>query len=169
MKKNLLLIGGFCAFTFSGYAQKYALIDMEYILKKIPAYENSNKQLETASKQWQKDIEVKASEVQNLYKKYQAEQSKLSATEKGKREQEIVMKEKAIQDLRNKYFGPEGELAKRRQTMIMPIQNSIYNAVKEISGQYNIQMVIDRASANSVIFATPEIDISDAVLSKLGY
>lgn len=169
MKKFIIFIGIFSMLSLSGYAQKYALIDMEYILKKIPAYENSNKQLDAASKQWQKEVDAKATEVQNLYKKYQAEAGKLNPADKATREKEIVTKEKEIQQIRNKYFGPEGELYKRRQSLMTPIQDAVYNAVKEISAEQGYQLVMDRASANSIIFASPNIDISDQVLNRLGY
>lgn len=170
MKKTIFLIGLFFTLAVSStFAQRYALIDMEYILKKIPSYENANKQLETTSQTWQNEVDAMAKEVESMYKKYQADLSKLSAAQKTQRENEIVAKEKEIQTLRNKYFGPEGELFKRRETFMKPIQDNIYNAVKEISAAAGYMVVIDRASANSIIFASPEIDISDQVLAKLGY
>lgn len=170
MKKSLLFIAIFCTMSFTqSYAQKYALIDMEYILKKIPAYVNANDQLEATSKDYQTEIDNKAKEIEGMYKKYQADLPKLSATEKTARENEIVSKEKELQSLRNKYFGPEGELFKRRQAFMKPIQDDIYNAVKEISIAAGYKVVIDRASANPIIFASPDIDISDQVLAKLGY
>ncbi len=170
MKKTFFIIGLFLTLALSStYAQKYALIDMEYILKNIPAYENANKQLETTSQQWQKEVDASAKEVENMYKQYQADLSKLSASQKTQRENAIVAKEKDVQTLRNKYFGPEGELFKRREAFMKPIQDNIYNAVKDISAAAGYMLVIDRASATSVIFASPEIDISDQVLAKLGY
>jgi outer membrane protein len=170
MKKSFILIAIFCTMGFAqSYAQKYALIDMEYILKKIPAYVNANDQLEATSKDYQTEIDNKAKEIEGLYKKYQADLPKLSATEKTARENEIVSKEKELQSLRNKYFGPDGELFKRRQAFMKPIQDDIYNAVKEISIASGYKIIIDRASANPIIFASPDIDISDQVLAKLGY
>lgn len=153
----------------SSYAQRYALIDMEYMLTKIPAYENGNKQIETLSRQYQAEIDKQAKEVEAMYKKYQADLSSLSATEKTKRENQIVSKENEIQALRNKYFGQEGELFKRREAFMKPIQDAIYEAVKEVAGARGYQMVIDRASAKSVIFATPDIDISEQVLDRMRY
>ena len=150
-------------------AQKFALIDMEYILKNIPAYEMTNEQLSQVSKKWQNEVEALQQEAQNMYKNYQSELVFLSAEMKTKREEEIVKKEQEAQDLKRKYFGPEGELYKKRESLMKPIQDEIYNAVKEISEDKEYQMVIDRASAMSLIFASPKIDISNEVLLKMGY
>lgn len=170
MKKIFLLFGlMFVLSVGNSYGQRFALIDMEYILKNISSYETANEQLEVLSKRWQAEIEKSQQEIQNLYKTYQSEQVFLSAEQKTKRENEIVEKEKAVQELRRKYFGPEGELFKRRESLIKPIQDEIYEAVKEISNTKGYQLILDRASATSVIFASPKIDISNEVLAKLGY
>ena len=170
MKKTLLLIGLLMTVAWgNSYAQKFALIDMEYILGKIPAYENGNRQLENTSKQWQSEIDNASKEVEEMYKKYQADLVFLSGEAKTKRENEIMAKENAINELRNKYFGPKGDLFQRRQAFMKPLQDNIYEAVKEIASENGYQAVIDRASANSIIFASPGIDISDHVLSRLGY
>lgn len=169
MKKLILLFVLLGSFTISANAQKFALIDMEYILKNIGSYETANQQLESLSKRWQVEIEKSQQEVQNMYKTYQSEVVFLSAEQKTKKEAEIVEKEKSAQELKRNYFGPEGELYKRRQALIKPIQDDIYTAVKEISEAKGYQLVLDRASASSVIFASPRIDISNEVLSKLGY
>jgi outer membrane protein len=121
------------------------------------------------SKQWQSTVDKEIEEVDAMYKKYQADLATLSASEKTKRENEIVAKENAIQELRNQYFGPQGELFKQQEMLIKPIQDNIYTAVKEIATDQGYSVVIDRASATSIIFASPGIDISDQVLSLLGY
>ena len=154
---------------FAGMAQKFALIDMEYILKNIPAYEMTNEQLSQVSKKWQNEVEAIQQEAQNMYKNYQSDLVFLSAEMKTKREEEIVKKEQEAQDLKRKYFGPEGELYKKRESLMKPIQDEVYNAVKEISEDKGYQIVWDRASAMSIIFASPKIDISNEVLIKLGY
>ena len=155
--------------SFAGMAQKFALIDMEYILKNIPAYEMTNEQLSQVSKKWQNEVEAIQQEAQNMYKNYQSDLVFLSAEMKTKREEEIVKKEQEAQDLKRKYFGPEGELYKKRESLMKPIQDEVYNAVKEISEDKGYQIVWDRASAMSIIFASPKIDISNEVLIKLGY
>ena len=154
--------------SLSGFAQKYALIDMEYILKNIPAYEMTNEQLTQVSKKWQSEVEAIQQEAQNMYKTYQSDLVFLSAEMKTKREEEIVKKEQEATDLKRKYFGSEGELFKKRESLMKPIQDEIYNAVKELSEEKGYQLVIDRASAMSIIFASPKIDISDEVLIQLG-
>jgi outer membrane protein len=169
MKKSIFLFGLFLALASSSYAQKFAFIDMDYILKNISTYETANQQLELTSKKWQAEIDKNQQELQKLYKSYQSESVFLSADQKTKRENEIVAKEKALQELKKKYFGSDGELFKKREALIKPIQDEIYTAVKEIATARGYQVVVDRASASSVIFASPTIDISNEVLTKLGY
>lgn len=160
----LLLVG-----TLSAAAQKYALVDMEYITKNIPAYQSAMSQLESDSKQYQSEVEALGQEAKKLYEKYQKDASNLSQTLRTNREEQIVAKEKSAQELRAKYFGPQGELARKREQLVNPLQQKIYNAVKTLAERYGYTMVIDRSSAQSVIFADPSIDISDAVLRQMGY
>lgn len=169
MKKILLLAALFIGISCGSYAQKFALIDMDYILKNISSYETAQEQLDVMSKKWQAEVEKGQQEVKTLYQSYQSDQVFLSAEQKTKRETAIVEKEKTVQELNRKYFGPEGELFKKREALIKPIQDDIYNAVKEISEVKGYQLILDRASAESVIFASPRIDISNEVLAKLGY
>src|SRR5690554_22546 len=170
MKKIVLLISMFLTLSLGNIlAQQYALIDMEYILNRIPSFENANEQIENLSKQWQSIVDKEVEEVNALYKKYQADLSLLTGAEKTKRENEIVAKENAIQELRNKYFGSQGELFQQQEKLIKPIQDNIYETIKNISIDNGYSMVIDRASATSIIFASPAIDISDEVLLRLGY
>lgn len=169
MKKLFLISCLLVVCAWMADAQKYALIDMEYILKNIPAYEMTNEQLSQVSKKWQNEVDALQQEAQNMYKTYQSDLVFLSAEMKTKREEEIVKKEQEAQDLKRKYFGADGELYKKRESLMKSIQDEIYNAVKEISEDKGYQLVIDRASAMSIIFASPKIDISNEVLIKLGY
>ncbi|BCI64208.1 MULTISPECIES: OmpH family outer membrane protein [Bacteroidales] len=169
MKKAIMILAVFCSLAVTGSAQKFALIDMEYILKSIPAYEMANEQLKQVSTRWQREIETKAKEAETLFNNYKSEQVYLSKEQQSKKEEEVVAKEKEVAELRRKYFGPEGELYKKRESLMQPIQDDIYNAVKKISEEKGYQMVIDRASDASIIFASPRIDISNEVLTKLGY
>lgn len=169
MKKTLLFIGLFIAFAMGSFAQKYALVDMEYILKNIPEYQNANQQLENYSKTWQAEVDKMHKDIQAMYKDYQSKVSTLNVAEKTKQENAIVAKENELQQLRNKYFGNEGDMYKQSKALIDPIHDSVYNAIKEIALNQGYMSVIDRASATAVIFASPEIDISDEVLVKLGY
>ena len=150
-------------------AQKFALIDMEYILKNVPAYERANEQLNQVSKKWQAEVDALTQEAQTLYKNYQSEAVFLSAEQKTLREDAIVAKEKEAAELKRKYFGPEGELYKKRESLMTPIQDEIYNAVKDISDMKGYSLILDRASDAGIIYANPKIDISNEVLSKLGY
>ena len=151
------------------WAQKFVLVDMDYILKNIPAYERANEQLNQVSKKWQAEVDVLTTEAQTLYKNYQSEAVFLSEEQKTKREDAIVAKEKEAAELKKKYFGPEGELYKKRESLMAPIQEEIYNAVKDICDLKGYSLVLDRASDAGIIFASPKIDISNEVLTKLGY
>ena len=169
MKRLILSVMLLVAAVGMASAQKFALIDMEYILKQIPSYQQANQQMESLSKQWQSQIEAKANEAKKLYEDYQKSANTLSATQKTSKEEAIVAKEKEAAELKRKYFGPEGELAKMREKLISPIQDDIYEAVKAVSQQHGYDMVVDRASAAGIIFANPRIDISDEILRRLGY
>lgn len=169
MKKTLLLVGIFVLSFTAMQAQRFALVDIEYILQQIPTYESATEQLNQSSKQWEKEIEALTTEAQTLYKNYQTEMVFLSDEMKVKREEVIIAKEKEAMDLKKKYFGAEGELFKKKESLLKPIQDEIYNAVKEISENKNIQLILDRASGNNIIFASPTIDISDEVLQRMGY
>ena len=168
MKKTaLLFVMLTVAMTIN--AQKFALVDMEYILKNIPAYERANEQLNQVSKKWQAEVEALNTEAGTMYKNYQNEVVFLSEEQKKDRQEAIMNKEKEASDLKRKYFGPEGELYKKRESLIKPIQDEIYNAVKEVSDTRGYSLVIDRASDSGIIFGSPKIDISNEVLQKLGY
>ena len=155
--------------AFTASAQKTALLDMEYILKNIPAYERANEQLNQVSKKWQAEVEALQTEAQTLYKNYQNEVVFLSQEQKKAKQDAIVAKEKEAADLKKKYFGPEGELFKKRTALMSPIQEEVYNAVKDIADLRGYQLILDRASDTGIIFGSPKVDISNEVLSKLGY
>ena len=169
MKKVILTIIIALTGMITAQAQRFALIDMEYILKHIPAYEQANRQMENLSQQYQKEIEAKGQEAKSLYEAYQQSASTLSDSQRTEKENAIVAKEKEAADLRARYFGPEGEMAKKQKELIAPIQDAIYNAVKTVATQQGYDVVFDRASDQSMIFASPRIDISNEILSKLGY
>ena len=155
--------------AITAQAQKFALMDMEYVLKNIPAYERANEQLNQVSKKWQAEVEALNTQAATMYKNYQNEVVFLSKEQKAAKQEEIMLKEKEAADLKKKYFGPEGELYKKRESLIGPIQEEIYNAVKEISELRGYSLVLDRASDSGIIFGSPKIDISNEVLEKLGY
>jgi len=163
-----LTIACFAALAIVANAQKFALIDMEYILKNIPAYERANEQLNQVSKKWQAEVEALNTEASTMYKNFQNEVVFLSQEQKKARQEAIMNKEKEASELKRKYFGPEGELFKKRQSLMSPIQDEIYNAVKEISELRGYSLVEDRSSSG-IIYASPKIDISNEVLEKLGY
>jgi len=151
-------------------AQKFALLDMEYILKNIPAYERANEQLNQVSKKWMAEVEALNTEAGTMYKNYQNEVVFLSEEQKKTKQEAIMQKEKEASELKRKYFGPEGELFKKRESLMSPIQEEIYNTVKEISELRGYSLVLDRASeAAGIIFGSPSVDISNEVLQKLGY
>ena len=167
--KKLMMVAILAVTALTAHAQKFALIDMEYILKNIPAYERANEQLNQVSKKWQAEVEALNTEAQTLYKNYQNEVVFLSQEQKKKRQEDIMAKEKEASDLKRKYFGPEGELFKKRESLMTPIQEEIYTAVKDISELRGYSLILDRSSNAGIIFGSPKIDISNEVLQKLGY
>lgn len=169
MTKKVLTMLVMLMAAWSADAQKFALIDMEYILKNIPAYERANEQLNQISKKWQAEIEALNTEAGTMYKNYQNEVVFLSQEQKKAKQEAIMNKEKEAGELKRKYFGPEGELFKKRTSLITPIQEEIYNAVKDISELRGYSLVLDRAGDSGIIFGSPKIDISNEVLEKLGY
>ena len=150
-------------------AQKFALVHMEYILRNVPAYEMANEQLNQVSLRWEKEVTELQKEAETMYKNYQNEKMFLTEDQKKKREEEIVAKEKEVSETRAKYFSPEGELYKKRQSLMKPIQEDVYNAVKAVAEEKGYQTIFDRASSQSIVFASPRIDVSNDVLAKLGY
>ncbi|MDY6121518.1 MAG: OmpH family outer membrane protein [Porphyromonas sp.] len=168
MKKIILTLAFLFVATGFSMAQKYALVDMEYILKNIPDYEMMNQQLEEVSKKWQSEIEALENKAQTLYKKYQGELVFLSAEQKKAREDEIVSIEKQAAELKRKYFGPEGELFNKRSDLMKPIQDEVWEVIRDLAKAKGYQMVLDR-STSGIVFANPAIDISADVLAKLGF
>ena len=169
MMKKITLLMVLFASAVSMQAQKFALVDMEYILRNIPAYERANEQLSQVSKQWQAEVDAITTEAQTLYKNYQNEVVFLSKEQKKAKQDAIVAKEKEAADLKKKYFGPEGELFKKRTALMTPIQEEVYNAIKDVADLRGYQLVLDRASDAGIIYGSPKIDISSEVLGKLGY
>ena len=169
MKKIALLTAVVLLTTASSFAQKYAFVDSEYIKKNIPAFNAAQEQLDKLSKQWEKEVSDGYAVVEQMYKSYQNESVLLSQDMKSKREEAIVTKEKEIKDLQNKYFGMEGELFKKREELVKPIQDEILKAIKEIAVEGSYAVIFDTAAGGNILFANPKYDLSDQVLQKLGY
>ena len=167
MKKLLILIA-ICTLPVLTFAQRYAYVDSDYILEKIPEFQAAQEELNKLSTQWQKDVEQQFTELENLYKSYQAEQVLLTDDMRKKREEEIVKKEKEAKDFQRTKFGVEGELFKKRQELIKPIQDKVYNAIKDLASSSGLEILFDRAGQSNVIYADDKLDKSDAVLKKMG-
>jgi len=168
MKKNLLFACCLLLIGFIASAQKYAIIDTRYILDKMPDYTQAQKQLDGIAADWQKDIDTKQTSLDKMYKDYEAEQVMLSDELKKKREDQLFLKEKELRDLQRQRFGFEGDLFKKRQELIKPIQDKVYNAVQKISTQRGYDFVLDKSEGITIIFADPKLDKSEDVLKELG-
>jgi len=170
MKKIFLpLIAALFGFgTAFAKDQPIAYIDMSYILKNLPQYEQANEQLSMLSKRWQKEVDAAQQEARVLASNYQTEQIFLSETMRAQREQEIVKKEQEVLELKRKYFGQEGELYKKREALIKPIQDEVYNAIQEVANEKRIDVVKDRSADPALIYMSSKLDVSDQVLQKLG-
>lgn len=169
MKKMFFLLGLLLLTSALATAQKYAFVDSEYIRKNIPAFTTAQEQLDKLSKQWEKEVSDGYAVVEQMYKSYQNEAVLLSQDMKTKREEAIIAREKAMKDLQNKYFGMEGDLFKKREELVKPIQDEILKAIKEIAVDGSYAVIFDTAAGGNILFANPKFDISDQILEKLGY
>ena len=149
--------------------QRFAFVDTEYILNNIPAYKSAQQQIDKLSADWQKEIETQYGEVDKLYKNYQAERVMLSDDMRKRREDEIIQKEQAVKELQMKYYGPDGELAKRQQDLVKPIQDEVYKVIKELAVEGGFTAVFDTSVDATILYANPRVDRSDEVLERLGY
>ncbi len=148
--------------------QKTALVDTEYLMSKIPAYTTMNHQIEELSKRWQNEVSKLENEANALYKKFQTEVASLTPQQKKQQEEEIINKERMAYELKRKYFGPEGELVKKRESLMKPIQTEIWKTLKDIANVQGLHLIIDKASGK-IVYADPKIDLSTLVLDKMGY
>jgi outer membrane protein len=167
MKKILFITCSLLVAT-AVMAQKYAIIDTRYILDKMPDYSQAQKQLDAIAADWQKDIDGKQASLDKMYKDFDAEQVMLSDDLKKKRQDQLFLKEKELRDLQRQRFGFEGDLFKKRQELIKPIQDKVFNAVQKISVQRGYDFVLDKSEGITIIFADPKLDKSEDVLKELG-
>lgn len=169
MKKLVFTFAILLGFAVFANAQKFAFIDSEYIMENIPAYTAAQNQLDQLSSQYQKELESMHAEIEQMYKDFQAESVLLSEDMKRKREDVIISKEKDYKTLQRKYFGPSGDLFAKRQGLVKPIQDDIFNAVQELSNEGSYAVIFDKAGGTTLFFTNPKFDLSDQVLQKLGY
>lgn len=169
MRKITLLITALIFLAGTATAQKYAFVDTEYILNNIPSYAAAQERLDELSEGWEKEINDAYEMVEQMYKNYQNEVVLLSREEKTRREEEIINKEQEAKELQTRYFGVDGELYKKRQELVQPIQDEIYNAVKEIAASGNYAVIFDTSAGMNMLYTDPRYDLSDEVLEKLGY
>ncbi len=168
--KKLIFIGIFVvACLTTTFAHKYAYVDTDFILRKLPAYVAAQEQLDKLSQKYQKELETLHSELDQIYKDYQAEVVLLSQDMKKKREEQIVNKEKEYKKLQRQYFGPEGDLAKKKEALVKPVQDDVFNAIQTIAEQGAYSIIFDKAGSMTMIYTNPKFDLSDQVLQKLGY
>lgn len=168
MKKIFIAVAALLVLAFSAQAQKYAVIDTRYILDRMPDYKTAQKQLDDVAAGWQRDIDAEQSSLDNMYKNFEAEQVMLSDDLKKKREDQLFNKEKALRDLQRKRFGFEGDLFKKRQELIKPIQDKVYNAVQRMAVNRGYDFVLDKSEGITIIFADPKLDKSEDILKDLG-
>jgi len=169
MKKILSIALALFLFAGVAMAQKFAFVDTDYILQNIPSYNAAQEELNKASENWEAEITVEYEAIEKMYKTYQSERVLLPVEMRKQREEEIMNKEREVKELQAKYFGPEGDLSKRRQELVKPIQDAIYKAVKELSAEGSYAVIFDTASGASILYSNPRYDLSDEVLKKLGY
>jgi len=168
MKKILLAACCLMLIGLAANAQRYAVVDSKLILEKMQDYKDAQKKLDQVSEDWQKEIDAKQSTLDRMYKEYEAEQVMLTDELKKKREDQLFNLEKELRDLQRKRFGFEGDLFKKRQELIKPIQDRVYNAIQKIATQRSYDFILDKSEGITVIFADPKLDKSEDVLKELG-
>jgi len=167
--KKILLLAVFLVVAGAAMAQKYAYVDMEYILNNIPAYAKAQEDLGKISEQYKSDLESRRAGIEKMYSAYQSEASRLTADVKRKREDAIIAAEKEYKDLQKQHFGPEGTLAQRQEELVKPIQDQILKTIQSMAATGGYAVIFDKASGVSMIYTNPQFDLSDQVLQKLGY
>ncbi len=168
MKKTLLIACCLLLIGVAVQAQRYAVIDTKFILDRMPEYKQAQKQLDDVAAGWQKEIDAQQQELDKMYRDFDAEQVMLSSDLRKKREDQLFVKEKALRDLQRKRFGFEGDLFKKRQELIKPIQDKVYNAVQKLAVQRGYDFILDKSEGITVIFADPKLEKSEDVLRELG-
>jgi outer membrane protein len=168
MKKLLLLAVISLTVAAAANSQKYAIIDTKFILDRMPEYKTAQKQLDDIAATWQKEIDGMQQDLDKMYRDFEAEQVMLSDDLKKKREDQLFVKEKALRDLQRARFGFEGELFRRRQDLIKPVQDKVYNAVQKLAVQRGYDFILDKSEGITVIFADPKLEKSEDVLRELG-
>lgn len=169
MKKIMALAILAIVFTASTYAQKFAFVDSEYILRNIPSYIAAQEELDNLSESWEEIIKKEYEVIEEMYKSYKAERVLLSDEMRLQREEDIINKENEVKELQQQYFGPEGELFQKREELVKPIQDAVYKAVRELSAEGGYAIIFDTASGASILYSNPRYDMSDEILQRMGY
>ena len=169
MKKTLLILVSCLLLSVVSYAQKFAYVDTDYILNNIPEFNQAQDKLDEISKQWQAEIEGIYTEVDKMYRDYQIQEVLLTDEMKKKREEAIITKEKSAKDLQKKRFGPEGDLYGKRQELIKPIQDKVYDAIQQLAANSKYAIIFDSSSDLIMLYSSPNLDKSDKVLENMGY
>jgi outer membrane protein len=170
MKKIfLLLVFAFALYCGNASAQaRVAYIDSEYILDQMPEYRSAQKQLDEIASKWKEDVQKKADEIDKLYKDYQAQWVLLPEDQRKKREEDISGKEKALAQYKKEKFGPDGELDKKRQQLVKPVQDKVFDAVTQLAKESALDIIFDKAGAVTMMYTNAKYDRSDDVLEILG-
>ena len=169
MKKIMALAILAIVFSASTYAQKFAFVDSEYILRNIPSYIAAQEELDNLSENWEVVIKKEYDVIEEMYKSYKAERVLLSDDMRQKREEDIIKKENEVKALQQQYFGPEGDLFQKREELVKPVQDAVYKAVRELSAEGGYAIIFDTASGASILYSNPRYDMSDDILKRMGY
>lgn len=168
MKKPLVFLVLISVFCTTSFAQKFGYVDTKYILSHIPEYQSAQAEINKLSSQWQKDIETKYANIEKLSSAYQAEKILLTDDMRKKREEDIEKKKQEAKEMQKTKFGVDGELFKKREELVKPIQDRIFEAIKEVAEQMSLMVVFDKANHSNMLYTNPKHDISDKVLKKMG-
>lgn len=173
MKKLFFVLLTFLAlhtgfYTTTHAQQRLGYVDTEYVLSQMPSYQQAQQNLDRMVENWKRDVEGRYQEIEEMYQRFQAERVLLSDTERNRREQEIVDKERAAKEFQKQKFNPGGELFQKRQELVRPVQDEVYGAIEVVAGKKNIDFVLDRSSGAAMLYANPKFDLTNDVLRELG-
>ncbi len=168
MKKIFILLIAVASISMTSYAQRVAYVDVSLILNSMPEYGSAQRTLDQTAEKWKQEIETEYAKIEEMYRRYQAEQVLLSDKARQQREDEIVEKEKQVRGLQQKRFGPEGELFKKRQELVKPIQDKVFNAIQDYATEKSLDIIFDKSSGVTIIYANPQYDKTEDVMEKLG-
>lgn len=167
-KRTVLFAAIITVFAFTLQAQRIAIVDVNEVLSSLPEYEQAQNEIDVVAKAWQQEIAQEYDKVKSMYNEYQAEQVLMSAEMKTQKEDEIMNKEKAVREMQKRKFGPEGELFQKRQELVQPIQEKVFEAIQDYADDRGYDIILDKSSNTGILFTSDNYDKTADLKKRLG-